>query len=173
MFCLAFFFIFESICSRSSRCSTDVWESPVQGDLGSSLGWKILERKSYPFHYFNRLPDGFPWRASLWGFLIAQSVKNHRTGAGFDSWGVSEIPGERLVYLQSHSWASFVLSWWQSTCNAEDLVDLWDLGGIYLQNRRSHLSTLSKPGGISWTMLPWGLKDSDTTEQLSTLHFPK
>ena len=80
--------------------------------------------------------------------------------------GSGRSPGEGILYLLQYSWASFVVqlvkdppAMWQTWVQSMGWEDTLEKGTA------THSSILA--WRIPWTIVPWGRKESDTTEQLS------
>ena len=80
--------------------------------------------------------------------------------------GSGRSPGEWMLYLLQYSWASFVVqlvknppAMWQTWVQSLGWEDPLEKGTA------THSSILT--WRIPWTVVPWGRKESDTTEQLS------
>ena len=92
--------------------------------------------------------------------------------------GSGRSSGEGISYPLQYSWASLVLSGKEYTCNAGELGSIPGLGKSPW--RRAWLPTAAfLPGESPWTeepgglYSPWGYKESDTTEWLSTAQHEK
>ena len=108
--------------------------------------------------------------------LVAQLVKNPPAIAGTPGLipGSGISPGEGIGYPLQHSWASLVAqlvknppAMWETWAPSLGWDDPLEVG------MATHSSILAwrilwteEPGGLS----PWGLKESDMTERLSTGH---
>ena len=81
-------------------------------------------------------------------------------------------PGEGIVYILQYSWASLVAQTKESACNAGDLGLIPGLGRSPGEGKGYPLqySGLENPHGQRSLAgySPWGHKESDTTEWLST-----
>ena len=119
---------------------------------------------TYPLIILLLILRSFYWCISL----VAQLVKNlpamQETPVWFLGW--EDSPREGIGYLLQYSWASLVV---QLVKNPPAMWETWvqSLGweDTLEKGMATHSSILA--WRIPWTIVPWGRKESDTTERLS------
>ena len=153
------------------------WNNPVYiafSDWPLSLGNMHL-KFLHVFSWLDRLIFFSHWIVSIVGFLGSSAGKEYTCNVGDtgSNPGSESSPGEGIGYPLLYSWASLVAQMVkESTCNAGDLGSIpglgWAPGGGH--GKPLQHSCLENPHGQRSLAgySPWGSRESDLTEQLST-----